>query len=86
MIYARVKATANKSSGFYMRARELDTELANGVNFIGGSSKEAGGVTGTRSKNFLDFNAGSGNFSNVAITNSYVDIIGEYQPTSTAKW
>lgn len=86
MIYARVKATANKSSGFYMRARELDTELANGVNFIGGSSRESGGVAGTRTKNFVDFNAGSGTFSNVAITNSFVDIIGEYKPTGTAKW
>ena len=85
MIYARVKATANKSSGFYMRARELDTELANGVNFIAGSARESGGAASTRTKNFSDFN-GSGNFANVAITNSYVDIIGEYQPTSTAKW
>jgi len=85
MIYARVKATANKSSGFYMRARELDTEIANGVNFIGGASKESGGVASTRTKNFDDFN-GTGNFSNVAITNSYVDIIGEYKPTDTAKW
>lgn len=86
MIYARVKATANKSSGFYMRARELDTELGNDINFIGGTSREAGGVTSTRTKNFSDFGAGSGNFSNVAITNAWVDIIGEYKPTSTAKW
>ena len=43
-------------------------------------------MAGTRTKNFLDFNVGSGNFSNVAITNAYVDIIGEYNPTSTAKW
>jgi hypothetical protein len=86
MIYARVKATAASSTGFYFRARELDSELGTNINFIGNSTREATGVTSNRTKNFSNFGAGTGTFSNVAITTGWVDLVAEYKPTSTAKW
>jgi hypothetical protein len=69
-----------------MRARELDSELGTNINFIGNSTREATGVTSNRTKNFSNFGAGTGTFSNVAITTGWVDLVAEYKPTSTAKW
>jgi hypothetical protein len=74
----RAKSNAAYDSGFYIRANELDSELDSGVQFVGQSTKEAGGQTYTRTKNI--------GWDNSSITASYNDYVLDYVPTSTAKW